>query len=278
MSDCAARPRDAGASPRPRSRREWNYRRSLRSTSKCVECVASALWNRPGAVGSAGHTTRPGTFRPQPSGPDPFHRPQPLVGRQELTYRWRVFANRINISIGRAPRRRRASRAQALRLVRSPPCYPRAEHRAALRARPRPGCRSPRRGLASRVACDMLASRVVRRGACSHIDAASPASRRVMSSAEPHGARMELVVPNRVPARSVAQPVADTESATTFRTGQAVWLNGRAASFCYEVEPRTAVIRYDGEPRTRVVPLRKLAPARPSDEPQIRQERSRSED
>lgn len=52
---------------------------------------------------------------------------------------------------------------------------------------------------------------------------------------------------------------------TTFRTGQAVWLNGRAASFCYEVGPRTAVIRYGGERGTRVVPLRKLAAASPTE-------------
>jgi hypothetical protein len=55
----------------------------------------------------------------------------------------------------------------------------------------------------------------------------------------------------------------------TFRTGQAVWLNGRAASFCYDVGPRTAVIRYGGERGTRVVPLRKLAAASPTEGPQI---------
>jgi hypothetical protein len=52
--------------------------------------------------------------------------------------------------------------------------------------------------------------------------------------------------------------------ASVFETGQAVWLNGRSASFCYALEARSAVIRYDGEPATRVVLLRKLAAAPPS--------------
>jgi hypothetical protein len=61
--------------------------------------------------------------------------------------------------------------------------------------------------------------------------------------------------------------VGDTEASTSFRTGQAVWLNSRAASFCYEVEPGTVVIRYESEAMTRVVPLRKLAAAPPTTDP-----------
>ena len=75
-------------------------------------------------------------------------------------------------------------------------------------------------------------------------------------------ARLDLVVES---------DVRDTDWGTTFRTGQAVWLNGRAASFCYEVGPRTAVIRYGGERGTRVVPLRRLAAESPTEgPPQIR--------
>jgi signal transduction histidine kinase len=83
------------------------------------------------------------------------------------------------------------------------------------------------------------------------------------TDAKPHGARFELVVPVHSPPPAAPQSLGKT-GAPIFRAGQTVWLNGRAASFCYAMESASAVIRYDGESQTRVVSLHKLASASPS--------------
>src|SRR5205085_6321661 len=84
----------------------------------------------------------------------------------------------------------------------------------------------------------------------------------VYTDAKPRGARFELVVPIRAPG-SVARR-GGKAGTTLFHSKQTVWIHGRAASFCYAVEPASAVIRYDGESETRVVPLHKLASAPPA--------------
>jgi hypothetical protein len=79
------------------------------------------------------------------------------------------------------------------------------------------------------------------------------------TDARPHGARFELIVPLHPNRGEPPEP----PGAEDFEAGQTVWLNGRAASFCYAAHPGSAVIRYDGERETRVVLLRKLVTAPP---------------
>jgi signal transduction histidine kinase len=92
------------------------------------------------------------------------------------------------------------------------------------------------------------------------------------TEASPHGARFELIVPIPSQVPRTPEPIAD---APVFETGQAVWIDGRAASFGYTTEAGSAVIRYDGEAKTRVVPLRKVSSASPPAEDPIPAWRSR---
>ena len=55
--------------------------------------------------------------------------------------------------------------------------------------------------------------------------------------------------------------------ASEYRPGQIIWLNGRAAVFCYSGTPGNGVVRYHDEKTARVVPLYKIATAAPHEQP-----------